>query len=291
MSFKPIKKAIFPVAGLGTRFLPVTKSIPKEMLPIVDKPLIQYAVEEARDAGIEEIVFVTGRGKAALEDHFDRSYELEYTLKSRGKKDVLGDLENLFSKDGFRVTYTRQGEPLGLGHAVGCAASIIGDEPFAVLLADDVFLGKKGCLRQMVEVYEKTGGNLISAMEVPLEHTSRYGIITPGRTTGKITEVAGLIEKPDPEMAPSRLAVSGRYILQPEIFKYLAKGSKGAGGEIQLTDAMLELIKPHQFHAIKIDGHRFDCGSRIGWLEANIAFSLGREELKNDMKRLLHKYI
>ena len=291
MTIKTIKKAVFPVAGLGTRFLPATKAMPKEMLPIVDKPLIQYAVEEAREAGIEEVVFVTGRGKTALEDHFDRSYELESILKSREKFSVLDELESLLSTSGLRLTYTRQGEPLGLGHAVGCAESIIGNEPFAVLLADDVFLAEKGCLKQMVEVYEEVGGNLVAAMEVPQEQTSKYGIITPGTTFGRLTEVDGLVEKPDPANTPSCLAVMGRYIFQPEIFKCLAKGNKGVGGEIQLTDAMVKLIKLQNFHAVEIDGNRFDCGSRIGWLEANIAFSLERDGLKNDMKEILHKYI
>ena len=243
MTFKPIKKAVFPVAGLGTRFLPATKALPKEMLPIVDKPLIQYVVEEAVEAGIEEIIFITGRGKTALEDHFDHSYELESILKARGKFDLLAEHNVLFSTSGLRITYTRQGVPLGLGHAVGCAASIVGNEPFAVLLADDVFKGAKGCLKQMIEAYEQVGGNLIAAMEVPQEHTSRYGIITPGETQGILTEIKGLIEKPSPETAPSRLAVSGRYILQPEIFAHLSEGKKDSGGEIQLTDALAELMK------------------------------------------------
>jgi len=289
MNLKPIRKAVFPVAGLGTRFLPATKSMPKEMLPIVDKPLIQYAVEEAIEAGIEELIFVTGKGKTALEDHFDRSFELENTLAEKQKYDLLNEIANILPTN-IRVTYTRQGEALGLGHAVGCAATLVGDEPFAVLLADDVFFGEKGCLKQMIEAYEKVGGNLIAAMEVPREHTSRYGIITPGMKQGNLTVINGLVEKPSPETAPSRLAVSGRYILQPEVFHELNKGKKGAGGEIQLTDAMANLIPSQVFHAVEVQAERYDCGSKDGWLEANIVFALNRPELKDSVLKIIKKY-
>jgi UTP--glucose-1-phosphate uridylyltransferase len=287
---KKIRKAVFPVAGLGTRFLPATKAMPKEMLPIVDKPLIQYAVEEAIEAGIKEIIFVTGKGKTALEDHFDRSHELEYTLKKNNKKELIPGIANILPPD-IRVTYTRQSEPLGLGHAVGCAASIVGNEPFAVLLADDVYLSKKGCLKQIIEAYEEVGGNLVAAMEVPKKHTSRYGIITPGEIRGTLTAIKGLVEKPSPETAPSRLAISGRYILQPEIFQYLSLNRKGAGGEIQLTDAMEKLMISQPFHGIKIDGERFDCGSKFGWLRANIIFALENQHLSKELKILMRDIV
>jgi UTP--glucose-1-phosphate uridylyltransferase len=287
---KPVRKAVFPVAGLGTRFLPATKAMPKEMLPIVDKPLIQYAVEEARAAGIEEIIFITGRGKISLEDHFDHSYELESLLESRRKFDVLEELKQLLPESGMRITFTRQGDPLGLGHAVGCAQSIVGDEPFAVLLADDVFKGPSPCLKQMMEAYNETGGNMVAVMEVPDEHTSRYGILTPGSDDGTLVEIKGLIEKPSREEAPSNLAISGRYILQPEVFNHLANGKKGTGGEIQLTDSMTKLIGTQPFHGFRYEGKRFDCGSKTGWLEANIAFALDRDELKEQTIALLKQY-
>lgn len=290
MIYKSIKKAVFPVAGLGTRFLPVTKAMPKEMLPIVDKPLIQYAVEEAVNAGIEDIIFVTGKGKTAIEDHFDRSHELEYTLQENRKIELLDTVLNILPRH-IRVTYTRQGEPLGLGHAIGCAAKIIGNEPFAVLLADDVYKSKIGCLKQMIEAHRVIGGNLMAAMEVPQEHTSRYGIITPGEVNGALTAVKGLVEKPDPGLAPSCLAVTGRYILQPEIFEHLLNGIPGASGEIQLTDAMARLSSTQPFHSLKIDGDRFDCGSKTGWLEANLAFALDREDTKDATGTLLKKYL
>ena len=287
---KKIRKAVFPVAGLGTRFLPATKAMPKEMLPIVDKPLIQYAVEEAIEAGIKEIIFVTGKGKTALEDHFDRSHELEYTLKKNNKEELIPGIANILPPD-IRVTYTRQSEPLGLGHAVGCAAPIVGNEPFAVLLADDVYLSKKGCLKQIIEAYEEVGGNLVAAMEVPKKHTSRYGIITPGEIRGTLTAIKGLVEKPSPETAPSCLAISGRYILQPEIFQYLSLNRKGAGGEIQLTDAMEKLMISQPFHGIKIDGERFDCGSKFGWLRANIIFALENQHLSKELKILMRDIV
>ncbi len=281
MSSKPVRKAVFPVAGLGTRFLPATKSMPKEMLTVVDKPLIQYAVEEALEAGIEQIIFVTGRGKGALEDHFDISYELEATMKARGKS--LSVIESIRQKPGSPV-YVRQQEPLGLGHAVWCAREIVGDEPFAVLLPDELMVG--GFLKQMVGAYEKVGGNVIGALEVPDSETDKYGIISPGTTDGKLTEVVGLVEKPKGK-APSNLMIPGRYILQPEIMQILDQQEPGAGGEIQLTDAMAKLIGTQPFHGFTFDGQRYDCGDKAGWLTANIALGLAREELKGPVQAFI----
>jgi UTP--glucose-1-phosphate uridylyltransferase len=273
---KPLRKAVFPVGGLGTRFLPATKAMPKEMLPVVDRPLIQYAVDEALEAGIEQMIFVTGRGKSAIEDHFDIAYELETTMSSRGKSlDVL-DATRL--RPGA-VAYVRQQEPMGLGHAVWCARDIVGDEPFAVLLADDFMVGKPGCLRQMVEAYNKVGGNLICAEEVPDDQTHRYGIITPGSRDGSLTEVKGLIEKPAPGTAPSNLSVIGRYILQPEVMRVLEGQEAGAGGEIQLTDAMARMIGGQPFHGLTFAGTRYDCGDKAGFIQANIAVALERDDL------------
>jgi len=273
---KPLRKAVFPVGGLGTRFLPATKAMPKEMLPVVDRPLIQYAVDEAIEAGIEQMIFVTGRGKSAIEDHFDIAYELETTMSSRGKSlDVL-DATRL--KPGA-VAYVRQQEPMGLGHAVWCARDIVGDEPFAVLLADDFMLGKPGCLRQMVDAYNKVGGNLICAEIVPDDQTHRYGIITPGAQDGALTEVKGLVEKPAPGTAPSNLSVIGRYILQPEVMRVLEGQGKGAGGEIQLTDAMARMIDSQPFHGVTFAGTRYDCGDKAGFIQANIAVALERDDI------------
>lgn len=278
-----VRTAVFPVGGLGTRFLPATKAMPKEMLPVVDKPLIQYALEEAKDAGIENFVFVTGRGKAVIEDHFDHSYELEDTLRRRGKDAALAQLDAFVPPPG-RVAYTRQMQPLGLGHAVACAAGLVGREPFAVLLADDLILSRKPCLRQMVEAHAQVGGNIVAAMEVAQEETRRYGIISTGDgvaavSAGEMVAVTGLVEKPEPEDAPSRLAVIGRYILQPEVFDRLAETAPGAGGEIQLTDAMAAMIGTMPFHALAFEGERFDCGDKAGFLCANLAFALAREDI------------
>ncbi len=273
---KPVRKAVFPVAGLGTRSLPATKSIPKEMLTVVDRPLIQYAVEEAREAGIEQMIFVTGRGKGALEDHFDISYELEATMTQRGKS--LAPLEATRFPPGAIVS-VRQQEPLGLGHAVWCARDIVGDEPFAVILPDDLMIGKPGCVAQMVEAYNKVGGNIICVQEVPKERTASYGMITPGSAEGRLTQVMGLVEKPRPEEAPSNLAVVGRYILQPEVMKILDAKEKGAGGEIQLTDAMAKLIGDQPFHGMTFEGDRHDCGDKIGFVLANLALGLDREDV------------
>ena len=274
-SIKPLRKAVFPVAGLGTRFLPATKSMPKEMLTVVDKPLIQYAVEEALEAGIEQIIFVTGRGKGALEDHFDVSFELEATMKARGKSMAL--IEGIRQKPGSPV-YVRQQEPLGLGHAVWCAREIVGDEPFAVLLPDELMWGTPGFMKQMVSAYEKVGGNLIGALEVAPEETDKYGIISPGKQDGRLTEVTALVEKPKGK-APSNLMIPGRYILQPEVMQILDAQEPGAGGEIQLTDAMAKLIGQQPFHGFTFDGQRYDCGDKAGWLTANLALGVAREDI------------
>ncbi|WP_022682469.1 UTP--glucose-1-phosphate uridylyltransferase [Sphingobium bisphenolivorans] len=278
MSYKPIRKAVFPVAGLGTRFLPATKSVPKELLPVVDRPLIQYAVDEAREAGIEQMIFVTGRGKGAIEDYFDMAFEAEATQRERGK--------DLSALDGTRLlpgnaVFLRQQEPLGLGHAIWCARDIVGDEPFAILLPDEFMKGApgRGCLKQMVEAYDKVGGNLVCALEVPMAETPSYGVIDPGKRDGALTEVKGLVEKPAPGTAPSNLILPGRYILQPEVMKILETQEKGAGGEIQLTDAMASMIGQQPFHGVTFDGRRFDCGSKAGYIEANLALALEREDL------------
>ena len=269
-----LRKAVFPVAGLGTRMLPATKSIPKELIPIVDRPLIQYAVDEAREAGIEEMIFVTGRGKSALVDYFDHAFELEATMTKAGKSlDALAPSNARFGE----IVAVRQQQPLGLGHAVWCARDIVGDEPFAVLLPDDLMV--PGALRQMVEAWEKVGGNLVAAEEVPAERTSAYGIIDPGATDGALTEVRGLVEKPDPAAAPSRLGVIGRYILQPEVLHVLDAGETGAGGEIQLTDALAKLIGTQPFNAIKVDAVRYDCGDHTGFVIANLALALARQDV------------
>ena len=281
---KPVRKAVFPVAGLGTRFLPATKAIPKEMLTVVDRPLIQYAVDEAREAGIEQMIFVTGRGKDALEDHFDIAFELEATMTARGKS--LQPLEITRLPAGLVVS-VRQQEPLGLGHAVWCAREIVGDEPFAVLLPDDLMYGSPGCLAQMVAAYERVGGNIICAQEVPAERTASYGIITPGQSDGALTEVRGLVEKPKPDEAPSNLAVVGRYILQPEVMETLGRQEKGAGGEIQLTDAMAALIGTQPFHGVTFDGERHDCGDKTGFVIANLALALKRDDVGPAVKAFL----
>ena len=279
-----VRKAVFPVAGLGTRLLPATKSIPKEMITIVDRPLIQYAVDEAREAGIEELIFVTGRGKAALEDYFDIGFELETTMRERGKS--VDALEP--SRSGFgEVVSVRQQQPLGLGHAVWCARHVVGDEPFAVLLPDELMVGKPNCLAQMIEAYEKVGGNIVAALEVPGSETHKYGVIDPGASDGRLTEVRGMVEKPAPGTAPSRLALPGRYILQPEVMRALDAQEKGAGGEIQLTDAMAKLIGSQPFHAYRFEGERHDCGSAIGFVIANLALALDREDVGPAVKKYL----
>jgi UTP--glucose-1-phosphate uridylyltransferase len=273
---KRLRKAVFPVAGLGTRFLPATKAMPKEMLTIVDRPLIQYAVEEALEAGIEQMIFVTGRGKTALEDHFDVAYELEAVMRGRGKPlDVLDSTR----MPAGAIASVRQQEPLGLGHAVWCARELVGDEPFAVLLPDDLMVGRPGCLAQMTEAYERVGGNIVCVEEVPRERTASYGIVAPGARDGRLTEVKGLVEKPKPDDAPSNLGIVGRYILQPEVMTILDAREKGAGGEIQLTDAMAKLIGVQPFHGVTVEAERHDCGDKMGFVKANIALALKRDDM------------
>ena len=271
-----VRKAIFPVAGLGTRLLPATKSIPKEMITVVDRPLIQYAVDEAREAGIEQLIFVTGRGKSALVDYFDSAYELEATMKGKGKSlDPLAP-----SRAGFGELVTvRQQQPLGLGHAVWCARHVVGDEPFAVLLPDELMMGRPNCLAQMMEAYEQVGGNIVAALEVPEDETHQYGVVDPGETNGRLTEIRGLVEKPPQGTAPSNLMLPGRYILQPDVMRALDAQEPGAGGEIQLTDAMAKLIGKQPFHAFKFEGERHDCGSAAGFVIANLAVALGRDDV------------
>ena len=288
---KPIRKAVFPVAGLGTRFLPATKAMPKEMLPIVDKPLIHYAVEEAKAAGIEQFFFVTSRGKSAIDDHFDRAFELEATLRERGKEDLLEELEARLPEPG-QIAYTRQQTPLGLGHAVWCARALVGDEPFAVLLADDLMVCEKPCLTQMVEAYEETGGNVVAIIEVARKHTARYGVLDVIGDDGKLVRARGVVEKPDPAQAPSTLTIIGRYIIQPEIFGHLANAEPGSGGEIQLTDALAKLIGEGQaFHGLRFEGKRYDCGDKLGFLEATVALGLQHPELGPGLRRILRSFL
>jgi UTP--glucose-1-phosphate uridylyltransferase len=284
-----IRKAVLPVGGLGTRFLPATKALPKEMLPVVDKPLIQYGVEEARQAGIEEIIFVTSRGKAAIEDHFDHHFELMKTLEARGKTAEL-ELARGMTGIAGKISYTRQPEALGLGHAVWCARNLVGREPFAVILPDDLVLHPRGCLAQLVEAYGKVGGNLVAVEDVPREHTNRYGILDVVEDDGRLAKAKGLVEKPAPAEAPSTLSIIGRYILQPEVFDELDRQDKGAGGEIQLTDAMARTIGSQPFHGLRFEGRRFDCGSKAGFLEANIAYALERDDLRESTRDILRRY-
>ncbi|MGO3517569.1 MAG: UTP--glucose-1-phosphate uridylyltransferase GalU [Acetobacter cibinongensis] len=286
---KPLRKAVLPVAGLGTRFLPATKAMPKEMLTVVDRPLIQYAIDEAREAGIEEFCLITGRGKDSLIDYFDIAYELEATLRERNKADALAALEPSSIEAGSLVA-VRQQEPLGLGHAIWCARSFIGDDPFAILLPDDIVQGKTGCLKQLADAYYQTGGSVVAVTEVPREHTNRYGILKTGADDGKLVEVKGLVEKPKPEEAPSNLSIIGRYILTPDVMPHLAKLEKGAGGEVQLTDAMAKTIGHVPFHGLRYEGRRFDCGNKVGFLEAQVAFSLERPDLADEVKSFLKEY-
>jgi len=279
-----LRKAVLPVAGLGTRLLPATKTIPKEMITVVDRPLIQYAVDEAREAGIEELILVTGRGKSPLVDYFDRAYELEATMLERGKS--LDSLAPSNARFGEIIT-VRQQQPLGLGHAVWCARHIVANEPFAVLLPDDLMV--PGVLKAMVEAWEKVGGNLVATEEVPAEKTSSYGIITPGKVDGDLTEVIGLVEKPAPDVAPSRLGVIGRYILQPEVMRVLDAQERGAGGEIQLTDAMAKLIGQQPFHALKVKSVRHDCGDKAGFVIANLALALERDDIAPKVRDFVNR--
>lgn len=286
-----VTKAIFPVAGLGTRFLPATKSIPKEILTLVDKPLIQYAIDEARAAGIREFIFVTSRGKGALEDYFDSAPQLEESLRKKNKKDLLDILRKTTMPSGA-IAYIRQRDPLGLGHAVWCARRLIADEPFAVILTDDVIAAEKPCLQQMVEAYEEVGGNMVAAMEVPPEKASAYGLIKAGEENNRIIEVKGMVEKPKPEDAPSNIAVIGRYILTPKILENLDDKAVGAGGEIQLTDAIArEINESDNVTAYRFEGKRFDCGSKSGFLEATVSFALERPDLRDDFLSFLENNI
>lgn len=284
----PIRKAVFPVGGLGTRFLPATKAMPKEMLPILDKPLIQYAVEEALAAGIEEFIFVTGRGKTAIEDHFDRAIELESLLQERGNEACLRAIQALTLAPG-KIVYVRQQEPLGLGHAVWCARFLVGDEPFAVLLADDLMMGSQPCLAEMVKAYADLGGHLVAVMDVARDQTQRYGILDVAQDDGTRIKAKGIVEKPPPQEAPSCVAVVGRYILEPTIFDVLDRGERGAGGEIQLTDALAHSLKTQTLHGLRFEGKRFDCGSKEGMLAATLASALAREDFRDMALKLIQE--
>ncbi len=287
---KPLRKAVLPVAGLGTRFLPATKAMAKEMLPVVDRPLIQYSIDEARAAGIEQFCMITGRGKTALVEYFDRAYELEATLKERNKPEALAALQEASMQPGSIVA-VRQQEPLGLGHAIWCARSFIGDDPFAILLPDDIVLSKTPCLKQLADAYHQTGGSVVAVTEVPREHTNRYGILKIGEDDGRMVEVTGLVEKPKPEDAPSNLSIIGRYVLTAEVMQHLGKLERGAGNEVQLTDAMAKMIGHGPFHGLRYEGRRFDCGDKIGFLEAQIAFALERPDLGPAVKEFLKNYV
>jgi len=285
---KRVRTAVFPVAGLGTRFLPATKAMPKEMLTVVDRPLIQYAVDEAREAGIEHLVFVTGRNKSVIEDHFDKQFELEHTLEVRGKTWALEELQRDLPQAG-QTSFTRQQEPLGLGHAVWCARELVGDQPFALLLPDMLFKGTPGVLKQMMDAYEQSGGNVLAVEEVPMEDVSSYGVVARGEGADEGFAITGMVEKPRREDAPSNLIISGRYILQPEIFTLIAEQPRGAGGEIQLTDSMQTLMKAQSFTGVKYRGKSFDCGSKVGFLTANVVFALDRPDIAGPFRGELDK--
>ncbi len=286
---KPVRKAVFPVAGLGTRFLPATKVMPKEMLPINDRPLIQHVFEEAKEAGIEEFIFITGRHKNMLEEHFDHQPELEQTLEARDKADMLEKVQSSEMPAG-QLFLTRQPRPLGLGHAIWCAKKLIGDEPFAILLPDDLVLNDQGCLSQMVDTYNQQGGNVVAVKNVPKEDTRKYGIVDIGEEKENVVQVDGLVEKPNPDDAPSTLSVVGRYILQPEVLDHLSAFETGAGNEIQLTDSMAKLIGNQPFHGLKFSGQHYDCGSRLGFIEANIAYGLADEEISKGLENILQQH-
>jgi len=286
-----IRKAVFPVAGLGTRFLPATKAMPKEMLTVVDRPLIQHVVDEAREAGIEHFVFVTGRNKGVIEDHFDKQIELEMTLEARGKTSALDELEKDLPGPGS-TSFTRQQAPLGLGHAVWCARDLIGDEPFALILPDVLVKAETSCTKQMVEAWEEVGGgNMIAVEEIDPAKVGSYGVVAVGEEKGRSFEVTGMVEKPDPKDAPSNLIITGRYILEPEIFKILDNPEKGAGGEIQITDAMLKLMDSRPFHGFKFDGRTYDCGSKVGFLSANVAYALDRPDIEPEFRETLREIL
>ncbi|MBS7792265.1 UTP--glucose-1-phosphate uridylyltransferase GalU [Roseococcus sp. SDR] len=286
---KPLKKAVMPVAGMGTRFLPATKALAKEMLPVVDRPLIQYAVDEARAAGIEQFCFVTGRGKTSIVEHFDVAYELEKTLEERAKTEILNELRGLAITPGSLLT-VRQQVPLGLGHAIWCARAFIGDDPFAILLPDDLMQCEKPCIGQLAEAYAETGGNVVAIEEVPMERVNKYGVLDIEKDMGKLVSVKGLVEKPPIDKAPSNLTIIGRYVLMPEVIGHLSKMEKGSGGEIQLTDSMAKLIGTQPFHGLRYEGRRFDCGDKVGFLEAQIAFALARPEIAPAVRQFLENY-
>ena len=288
---KPLRKAVLPVAGLGTRFLPATKAdgLRRTMLPVVDKPLIQYAVEEARAAGIEQFCMVTGRGKTGLVEHFDIAFELEATLKERNKTEMIALLRDMAVQPGSIAT-VRQQVPLGLGHAIWCARSFIGDDPFAILLPDDLILSDTPCLKQLADAYAETGGNVVAVTEVPPEQTNRYGILDIASDDGRLVEIRGLVEKPLPADAPSNLSIIGRYVLMPQVIDHLSKMERGAGNEVQLTDAMAKMIGNTPFHGLRYEGERFDCGDKVGFLEAQIAFALRRPDLSDAVRKFLTKY-
>ncbi len=288
-ALKPLKKAVLPVAGLGTRFLPATKAMAKEMLPVVDRPLIQYAVDEAREAGIEQFCLITGRGKTAIVEHFDVAYELERTLAERNKQAELAVLRSMAMEPGSMVT-VRQQVPMGLGHAIWCARSFIADEPFAILLPDDLMQCDVSCTKQLADAYLETGGNVVAIEEVPMERVNRYGVLDVEKDMGRLVSVKGLVEKPPIDKAPSNLTVIGRYVLMPEVIGHLAKMEKGAGGEVQLTDGMAKLIGTQPFHGVRYEGKRFDCGDKTGFLEAQIAFALKRDDMAPAVREFLKKY-
>jgi UTP--glucose-1-phosphate uridylyltransferase len=286
---RALRKAVLPVAGLGTRFLPATKAMAKEMLPVVDKPLIQYAIDEARAAGIEQFCMITGRGKTALVEHFDIAYELEAVLLERNKLAEIAMLRDAQLPPGAMVA-VRQQEPLGLGHAIWCARAFIGEDPFAILLPDDLIMSDVPCTKQLADAYRETGGNVVAVAEVPREHTSRYGILAIGSDDGRLVEVKGLVEKPKPEDAPSTLSIIGRYVLLPEVITHLSQMARGAGNEVQLTDGMAKMIGTTPFHGLRYEGRRFDCGDKIGFLEAQIAFALRRPEMADAVRAFLKNY-
>ena len=286
---KPIRKIVVPVAGLGTRVLPATKTTPKEMLTVIDRPLIDYVVQEAYEAGIDHIIFVTGRGKGAIEDYFDHAFELEATLSDKGKTDILEDLRQLLPQAGT-VSYTRQQAPLGLGHAVWCARELIGDEPFAVSLPDEIVASRPGFVRQLVDAYHASGGNVVAVEEVPQAETRKYGVVDPAGRDGNLITMKGMVEKPAPEDAPSNLRIIGRYILQPEIFNLLENQERGAGGEIQLTDSMNKLAQQQSFHACVCTGEIHDCGSKLGWLQANIKLGMADKRFAEDLQAFIRQF-
>jgi UTP--glucose-1-phosphate uridylyltransferase len=286
---KPLKKAVLPVAGLGTRFLPATKALAKEMLPVVDRPLIQYAIEEAREAGIEQFCLITGRGKTSIVEHFDVAYELERTLEERGKDDTLAELRSMAMAPGSLVT-VRQQVPMGLGHAIWCARAFVGDDPFAILLPDDLMLCETSATKQLADAYRETGGNVVAIEEVPRDKVNRYGVLDVAEDMGRLVSVKGLVEKPSPERAPSNLTIIGRYVLMPEVISHLARMERGAGGEVQLTDGMAALVGRQPFHGLRYEGRRFDCGDKAGFLEAQIAFALKRPDVAPAVREFLKRY-